>query len=321
MSPRIFWISSLRLFLIPSLFPFISCIWLTSDTQQIPLKEKIFQSGESVVYKPILIRISDGDTQIVGDKIGSLDCMSENGRDKISAFDIYDRNEMFNGKPSDKLRTLIKNAVPNVLFKSDYCTTVETEEPVHLDDVRWKFQLDKYAEMQNKKPHLCQRIGKENSKNIIRSKFSETCVRIPKYELIVDISRKEAVLLAEGKIQFNIDHSNRSLGYGLGWMFNVFSLGFLSLNSSVSASSTFKNEPIGEDKYAAYVIRYRGGMEKSFWNYFIWPIWLFKPDERIRFGTPFSDPDDTIGLDDFTQESARQALVVDFLENRLTNRK
>ncbi|MBM9499140.1 hypothetical protein JWG44_02580 [Leptospira sp. 201903071] len=271
--------------------------------------------------KPVLIRISDGDSQIVGDQIGFLNCVNENGQNKITVFDIYDRNETFNTKPSDKLRTLIQNAIPNVLFKSDYCSTVETKEAVSLDDTQWKFQLEKYAEIQNEKPHLCDKIRNVNSKNLIRSKFSETCVQIPKSVITVDISHQEAVLLAEGKIKFKIDYTTLSLGYGLGWMFNILSLGFMSLDSTIYAGSTFKNEPVAEDKNAAYVMRYRGGMSKSVWNYFIWPIWLFKPNERIRFGTPFSDPDDTIGLDDFKQESARQALIVNFLENRLINRK
>ncbi|WP_156781767.1 hypothetical protein [Leptospira tipperaryensis] len=314
-------ISSFRLVLTLGLVLSFSCIWLSTDTQQIPLKEKIFQSDEDVVYKPILIRISDGDSQIVGDKLGSLDCVSEKGQNKISVFDIYDRNEMFNGKPSDKLRTLIQKAVPNVLFKSDYCSTVETREPVYLDDAKWKFQLEQYAEMQKEKPHLCNKIRKENSNNVIRSKFSETCVRIPKSEISIDLSRQEAVLLAEGKIQFNLDYTTLSLGYGLGWMLNVVSLGFMSLDSTVYGSSNFKNESLVEGKNGTHVMRYRGGIKKSVWNYFIWPIWLFKPEERIRFGTPFSDPDDTIGLDDYTQESARQALIVNFLENRLMNRK
>lgn len=321
MSRKTFWISILRFFLISSLIPFFSCIWLTTNTQQIPLKERIFQSDEGVIYKPILIRISEGDPQIVGDKIGFLDCINENGREKISAFDIYDRNEMFNGKPSDQLRMLIKKTIPNVLFKSDICSTVETKESVYLDDTKWKSQLERYSKLQKEKLHFCQMTRRENSNNIIRSKFSETCSRTLKSEFTIDITRQEALLLAEGKIQFHISYSNRSLGYGLGWMFNVLSLGFLSLYSSIDAFSAFGDESLFEGKKRPYVMRYRGGIEKSVWNYFVWPIWIFKPDERIRFGTPFSDPNETIGLDDYTQESTRQSLIVNFLEDRLIHRK
>ncbi|PJZ55611.1 hypothetical protein [Leptospira barantonii] len=313
--------SSLRLFLFFSLLSFFSCIWLTADTQQVPLKKRIFQTEEDVIYKPILIRISDGAPLIVGDPLGSLECVHENGKREIPAFDIYDRNETYNGKPSDKLRTLIKNAIPSALFKSDYCSTVETKENVYLDDNKWKFQLEKYAEIQKEKPHLCHKIRKVNSINIIRSRFSETCIPIPKSELTIDISRQEAVLLAEGKIRFNIRYTTRSLGYGLGWMFNILSLGFMSLDSHVYAGSILKTESEVGTENETYVMRSMGRMRKSVWNYFLWPIWIFKPTERIRFGTPFSDPDDTIGLDDFTQESTRQTLIVEFLEKRLQNRK
>ncbi|RHX83799.1 hypothetical protein [Leptospira stimsonii] len=321
MSQRIFWISILRFLQISSLFPFFSCIWLTSNTQQIPLKEIIFQYDDGIVYKPILIRISEGDPQIVGDKIGFLDCINENGPVIISASDIYDRNEMFNGKPSDKLRSMIKNAIPNVLFKSDYCSTVETKESVYIDKTKWKSQLERYAKLQVGKPLFCHKTPIENSKRIIRSKFSETCSRTLKPEFTIDITHQEAVLLAEGKINFHISYSNRSLGYGLGWMFNVLSLGFLSLYSQIDALSTFGDESLFEGKKRPYVMRYRGEFEKSVWNYFIWPIWIFKPNERIRFGNPLSDPNETIGLDDYRQESTRQALIVNFLENRLIDRK
>ncbi|MGJ4751892.1 hypothetical protein [Leptospira kmetyi] len=318
---RFFLRSSLHLFLFLSLLPFFSCIWLTTDTQQVPLKKRIFQTEDDVIYKPILIRISEGAPLIVGDPLGSLECVSENGQRKIPAFDVYDRNEMYNGKPTDKLRTLIKNAIPNVLFKFDYCSTVETKENVYLDDNKWKSQLEKYAEMQKENPHLCHKIRKEHSINIIRSRFSETCIRIPKSEMTIDISRQEADLLAEGKIRFNIHYTTRSLGYGLGWMLNVLSLGFMSLDATVYAGFTFKTESEVVSENETYVMRYKGRIRKSVWNYFLWPIWIFRPTERIRFGTPFSDPDDTIGSDDFRQESARQALIVKFLENRSMNRK
>lgn len=314
---KFFLILTWKSFAIICLLPFFSCIWLTADTQQVPLKKRIFQTEEDLIYKPILIRISEGDTRIVGDHLGSLECAGERGKRKFPAYDVYDRNEMFNGKPSDKLRALIKNAVPNVLFKFDYCSTIETKETVYLDDNKWKLQLERYAEMQKEKPHLCNKIQNENSINIIRFKFSETCTRIPESEITIDISRQDAVLLAEGKIEFNIHYTSRSLAYGLGWMLNILSLGFISLDSTFHAASTFKSEVETE----TYVMRFKGRISKSVWNYFLWPIWIFKPAERIRFGTPFSDPDETIGFDEFTQESARQALVAKFLENRLMSRK
>ncbi|RHX87040.1 hypothetical protein DLM75_18875 [Leptospira stimsonii] len=52
---------------------------------------------------------------------------------------------------------------------------------------------------------------------------------------------QEASILEKGKLIY-YNYSTRSSGYGLGWMFNVFSLGFIRLYSTISAGARFRRQ-------------------------------------------------------------------------------
>ncbi|WP_082278330.1 hypothetical protein [Leptospira interrogans] len=256
-------------------FSFVSCIWLSTnikDSNEIVKLSALKFSNR----KTVLIRIPDGDSQMIGDTLGLIEC---NGTRIDHIEDRYPRIDMKNGKIPNNLRAAIETVMPNVLFKSDYCSTIETKETLFLNETQWKTQVERHFSINNAWAESCVKTYYKTSGALLRSKFSEKCNRIPEYSHIVDFTSDEIKALAGDEIYIRSGYSggNNDL---LNYILHYVTLGIVPMSSDFHTYAEFY------DCNQCSIELYYGTMSRSLWNYFIWPVWIFIPDAKIRFGSP-----------------------------------
>lgn len=254
--------------------------------------------------------MSEGDSQMIGDTLGFIEC---DGIKVYHSQDRYPRMDMKNSKIPDKLRAAIETVMPNVLFKSDYCSTIETKETLFLNETQWKTQVENYSYYTKGWLKSCTKTYYKNKTSISRSKFSERCNRIPEYSHTVDFTSDEIKMLA-GNIEITSDYARSNIETLLDYVLNYVTLGIMPLSAKFDTNARFTHD------YRYSTMLYSGTMSRSIWNYFIWPIWILIPGSKIRFGDPISHLPTSESLEEFLffkVESFRKAAITRILKERL----
>ncbi|EPG83283.1 hypothetical protein [Leptospira santarosai] len=292
-------------------FQFVSCIWLSTD---IKYYDQTVESNtlEFSNVKTILIRMSEGDPQMIGDILGFM--KYDDGTKTYRIRDRYPRMDMKNSKIPDKLRAVIKTIVSNVLFKSDYCDTIETQETLFLNETQLKtlFENSSYDTMgyPNTKTYY------KNKTSVLRSSFSEKCNKIPEYSHTVDFTSDEIEILAGNKIEITSKYDRGNIVDLLNYILNYVTLGVMPLHAKFDTNVRFEHD----DRYERARLLYSGTMSRSIWNYLIWPVWIFIPGSKIRFGGPIDytptleSPGESLF---FKVEPFRKAVLTRILKERL----
>lgn len=293
-------------------FQFVSCIWLSTD---IKYYDQIVESNklEFLNGKTVLIRVSEGDSEMMGDILGFIKC------DEVKTHHIqdrYPRMDMKNGKIPDKLRATIKTIMPNVIFKSDYCDTIETKETVFLNETQWKTQIEKssYYTMYCVKEYT--ETYYKNKTSVLRSNFSEKCNKIPEYSHTVDFTSDEIKMLVGNKIKIRSEYDRGHMGSLVFYFLNYVTLGVMPVSAKFYTKVEFENDV----RYQSLTTLYSGTMSRSIWNYLIWPVWIFIPGSKIRFGDPMDYRPTSESLGEslfFIVEPFRKTVITRILKERL----
>ncbi|MBM2889181.1 hypothetical protein KQY10_07535 [Leptospira interrogans] len=303
------------------LIPFTNhCLWLSTSIHYTSDLNGYARLPEDI--QTLLIRVSDENSkELVGDTLANVECTQPVGSFAQVTFpisDIYKRREMWNGKISQTARNAIRKIIPNVIFKADYCTTLETKEQFFLTESELNLKIQNQTRYLPPGCVLTRNINQRRA--VVRSQFSETCGKIPDYSHVKSLTSRELDLISNGKVIIEIEDDRNPTGKGynmelvISAIKHFVSLGIIPLHSKFEAFARLKSS----DGYSNRILIYQGELTKSIWNYFLFPLWLVRSDSKIRLDGPFSErPADSISFDDYFYHDMIQILTAYELSSRL----